>query len=53
MYPDKLRDRVEMVFEVRDRTTQNKGDRLGTGQLRINLEALRAWIKCGEIDSGS
>lgn len=53
-YPDEIRDRaVRMVFEIRRSTGQRQGAIARVaGQLSINRETLRNWVRQAEIDSG-
>ena len=53
-YPEELRERaVKMVLEVRDREGKGHGEIARVArQLGIHPEALRTWIRQGEIDGG-
>lgn len=54
-YPEELRERaVKMVFEVRERDGKGRGEIARVArQLGIHPEALRTWIRQGEVDGGT
>jgi len=53
-YPSELRERaVRMVFEVRERSGQEKGAVARVAaQLGVGRETLRNWVQQAEVDSG-
>lgn len=53
-YPEELRERaVKMVLEIREREGKGRGEIARVArQLGIHPEALRGWIRQGEIDGG-